>query len=105
MSEPINLVWIIPLCLLAYGCGLLFWPVFRLFSHKPGARAQRLRRIFFVTLFFLLPLGILYGVVTLLGRFDHNWLWGTLWFHLINFVSLLYSIVACLLPTKSKPAA
>jgi hypothetical protein len=105
MPEIINLVWIIPLCLLVYGCGLLFWPVFRLFSRTPGARSQRLRRIFLATLFFLLPLGIVYGVVALLGRFDHNWLWGTLWFHLINFVSLICSIVACLLPTKNRSPA
>jgi len=104
MDNTINLVWIIPLCALVYGSGLLFWPVFRLFSRTPGPRAQRLRRIFFVTLCFLLPPGIIYGVVTLLGRFNHNWLIGTMWFHLINFVSLMCSIVACL-PAKNKPSA
>jgi hypothetical protein len=99
ISDP---VWIIPLCGLVFGCSLLFWPVFCLFS-RTGPRAQRLRRIFFVTLFFLLPLGILYCVVALLGHFNHNWLWGTLWFHLINAVSLMCSIVACLLPIGNRP--
>jgi hypothetical protein len=104
MPKIIDLLWIIPLCALVYGCGLLFWPVFRLFSRTPSARAQRLRRVFFVTLCFLLSLGIIYGVVALLGRFDHNWLIGTMWFHLINLVSLTCSIVACL-PVKNKPSA
>lgn len=103
MPEILKLVWLIPLGLLVYGCSLLFWPVFRLFDRTHGPREQRLRRIFFVTLFFLLPLGVLYGLVALLGRFDHNWLIGTLWFHLINLVSLICSIVACL--QKNEPAA
>ena len=95
MSEAVTAILLIPLGILLYGGGLLFWPVFRIFSRGATARAHRLRRIFFVTLFILLPLFGLYGVVLVLGRFDHNWLKGTTWFYLINLMSLICSIAAC----------
>ena len=78
-----------------YAGGLLFWPLFRIFSRRTSSRSQRLWRVFIVTLVILVALGGVFGVVALLGRFNHNWLWGTLWFPLINLVSLGCSVVAC----------
>ena len=75
--------------------GLFFWPLFRLFSGRTSARSQRLWRVFIVTLIILVALGIVFGTVALLGRFNHNWLWGSLWFPFINLVSLGCSVLAC----------
>jgi hypothetical protein len=78
-----------------FGAGLLFWPMFRLFHPRRSLRSKRLWRVFITTFVILLGLASVFGIVALLGRFNHNWLWGSLWFPLVNLVSLGCSIVAC----------
>ena len=80
------------LCIPYFGGGLLFWPAFRLFSRQNSARQHGLRRVFVVTLAALLSLALVFLGVALAGRFNHNWLWATLWFPFINLISILFSL-------------
>ena len=76
-----------------FGGGLLFWPAFLIFRGHTDTRSRLLRTIFFVTLAAVSGLAMSLAVVALLGRFDHNWLPLTLLFPLINFASIVCSIV------------
>ena len=76
--------------------GLFFWPVFRLRRSQPSPRQNGLRRVFVGTLALLVALGLVFLAVALAGRFNHNWLWATLWFPFINLISILFSIQVCI---------
>lgn len=80
------------LCIPYFGLGLLFWPVFRLFSRQNTARQRGLRRVFLVTFVVLVALALVFLVVALAGRFNHNWLWASLWFPFSNLISILFSL-------------
>ena len=84
------------LCIPYFGAGLLIWPVFRLFTCQNSERQRGLRRVFIVTLAVLGVLGLGFLGVALAGRFDHNWLWGTLWFPFINLISIFFSLTVCI---------
>lgn len=99
----VKLIVLVALGIMVYGGSLLVWPIFRLFNRTQSPRAKRLRRVFFVTLFFWFPLAATYAVVLIRGQFDHNWLKGTTWFYLINLISLLCSIVAAVMPSDKPP--
>ena len=81
--------------ILYFAGGLLFWPVFRLFSRQHSPRRDRLRRVFVITLAVLVALGLVFLAVALAGRFNHNWLWATAWFPFINLISILFSLQVC----------
>lgn len=84
------------LCIPYFGAGLLFWPAFRLFSRQNSSRQNGLRRVFVVTLVVLVALGLVFLAVALAGRFNHNWLWATLWFPFVNLISILFSVQVCI---------
>jgi hypothetical protein len=76
-----------------FGGGLLLWPVFLIFRGRSDARSRPLRKIFFLTLAAVGGLAAFLGVVAFLGRFDHNWLPLTLLIPVINFTSIVVSIM------------
>jgi hypothetical protein len=90
------------LCIPYFGAGLVFWPVFRLFNRQNSARQKGLRRMFLFTLLALVSLALVFLAVAVAGRFNHNWLWATLWFPFINLISILFSLLACI--TKGERA-
>jgi hypothetical protein len=84
------------LCVPYFGAGLLFWPAFRLFARQNSERQRGLRRVFVVTVAVLGALGLTFLGVAFAGRFNHNWLWATLWFPFINLISILCSLQVCI---------
>jgi hypothetical protein len=71
--------------------GLLFWPCFVILRGNSDTRSRWLRRIFLITLAALIGLGALLGIVAFHGQFNHNWLPVTLFFPIINLVSIIIS--------------
>jgi hypothetical protein len=84
------------LCIPYFGAGLVFWPVFRVFSRQNTARQKGLRRVFLFTLITLVALALVFLAVAVAGRFNHNWLWATLWFPFINLISIFFSLAVCI---------
>ena len=84
------------IALFYYGAGLMFWPIFQLFHRRWSPRAKNLLAVFLVTLAVLVAYaGLL--IVTCRG---HRWLPLLLLFPLLNALSVLVSLVVCLLSSK-----
>jgi hypothetical protein len=93
--------WELPVAVLYYGAGLLFWPLFQLFHRRRSPCSKRLLIVFLATLGAIVGYGVLLAATWRGSR----WLPLLLLFPVLNLISLFISTLVCLVSPKKYDTA